>query len=66
MTIYRSRGERGRLHRDEQFQRSLWCSARRSRFLWRLLQNISLRTAPRQRLIASLWRARLSIAFMRE
>jgi len=36
------------------------------RFLRRSLQKLSLQVAPRHRPIASLWRARLSIAFVRE
>ena len=35
-------------------------------FLRRSLQQLSLRAAPRHRLIASLWRARLSITLARE
>ena len=35
-------------------------------FLWRSLQKLSLRAAPKHRLIALLWRARFSIALRRE
>ena len=35
-------------------------------FLWRSLQKLSLRAAPRHKPIALLWRARLSIALRRE
>ncbi len=67
MTLCRSRGEPGRVgHRGATGSVRVRCSARRLLFLRRSLQKISLQAASSQRLIASLWRACLPIAFMRE
>jgi len=67
MTLCRSRGEPGRArHGGEQFNTvfGAWLGAHL--FLMRTLQQLSLPAAPRHRPIASLWRARLSIALARE
>ncbi len=67
MTRCRSRGEPGRAgHGGAQVQCVFGARLGACLFLRHLLQKISLRAAPSHRLIALLWRARLSIAFMRE
>jgi hypothetical protein len=67
MRLPRSRGEPGGArHRDDSFNAVFGARLGARLFLTRSRYKVSLHAAPRQRPIASLWRARLSIALMRE
>jgi hypothetical protein len=67
MTLCRSRGEPGRArHGGEQLNGFFGAQLGACLFLSRSLQKLGLQASPRRRPIASLWRARFSIALMRE
>jgi hypothetical protein len=64
--MYRWRGEPGRArHAANRLNAVFGARLRACLFLRRSLQKLSLQVAPRHRPIASLWRARVSIALMR-